>query len=62
MNQSYPTHRSVAACRLLLPQTFVACCQAQMLSKGGRCKTFDDTASGYARGHVAGTGLGGLVG
>lgn len=36
--------------RLLLPQTFVACCQAQMLSKGGRCKTFDDSASGYARG------------
>ena len=38
----------------LLPQTFVACCQAQMLSKGGRCRTFDDTASGYARGEGVG--------
>eukprot|EP00434_Breviolum_minutum_P017896 symbB.v1.2.015788.t1/scaffold1186.1/size133168/6 len=40
---------------LLLPQTFVACCQAQMLSKGGRCKTFDDSASGYARGEGVGS-------
>ncbi|CAE7183438.1 pikAI, partial [Symbiodinium microadriaticum] len=38
----------------LLPQTFVACCQAQMLSKSGRCRTFDDTASGYARGEGVG--------
>ncbi|CAJ1333643.1 unnamed protein product [Effrenium voratum] len=39
---------------LLLPQTFVACCQAQMLSKPGRCRTFDDSASGYARGEGVG--------
>ena len=38
----------------LLPQTFVACCQAQMLSKSGRCRTFDDSASGYARGEGVG--------
>jgi len=39
---------------LLLPQTFVACCQAHMLSEGGRCRTFDDSASGYARGEGSG--------
>lgn len=39
---------------LLLPQTFIACCQAHMLSAGGRCRTFDDTASGYARGEGCG--------
>eukprot|EP00931_Biecheleriopsis_adriatica_P047752 TRINITY_DN27548_c0_g2_i1.p1 TRINITY_DN27548_c0_g2~~TRINITY_DN27548_c0_g2_i1.p1 ORF type:complete len:4734 (-),score=1179.49 TRINITY_DN27548_c0_g2_i1:215-14152(-) len=39
---------------LLLPQTFVACCQAQMLSRGGRCRTFDESASGYARGEGVG--------
>ena len=38
----------------LLPQTFVACCQAQMLSKSGRCRTFDESASGYARGEGVG--------
>eukprot|EP00928_Gymnodinium_smaydae_P004000 TRINITY_DN11406_c0_g2_i2.p1 TRINITY_DN11406_c0_g2~~TRINITY_DN11406_c0_g2_i2.p1 ORF type:complete len:2568 (+),score=644.11 TRINITY_DN11406_c0_g2_i2:184-7887(+) len=39
---------------LLLPQTFVACCQARMLSPSGRCKTFDDAASGYTRGEGCG--------
>ena len=38
----------------LLPETFVACCQAHMLSAGGRCRTFDETASGYSRGEGCG--------
>jgi len=38
----------------LLPQTFVACCQARMLSAYGRCRTFDATAAGYARGEGCG--------
>jgi len=33
---------------LLLPQTFIACCQARMLSADGRCRTFDHSASGRA--------------
>jgi len=39
---------------LLLPQTFVACCQARMLSADGRCRTLDSSASGYARGEGCG--------
>ncbi|CAK0831545.1 unnamed protein product, partial [Prorocentrum cordatum] len=39
---------------LLLPQTFIACCQAHMLSKDGRCHTFDSSASGYTRGEGCG--------
>ncbi|CAE8645460.1 unnamed protein product [Polarella glacialis] len=39
---------------LLLPQTFVACCQARMLAADGRCRTFDFSASGYARGEGCG--------
>eukprot|EP00931_Biecheleriopsis_adriatica_P048348 TRINITY_DN27935_c0_g1_i1.p1 TRINITY_DN27935_c0_g1~~TRINITY_DN27935_c0_g1_i1.p1 ORF type:complete len:5156 (-),score=1260.04 TRINITY_DN27935_c0_g1_i1:82-15549(-) len=39
---------------LLLPQTFVACCQARMLSADGRCHTFDSAATGYARGEGCG--------
>ncbi|CAE7840957.1 pikAII, partial [Symbiodinium necroappetens] len=41
----------------LLPGPFVACCQARMLSEGGRCKTFDASADGYSRGEGAGTVL-----
>ncbi|CAJ1440834.1 unnamed protein product, partial [Effrenium voratum] len=41
----------------LLPGPFVACCQAKMLSEGGRCKTFDASADGYSRGEGAGTVL-----
>ena len=40
---------------LLLPQTFVACCQARMLSRTGRCHTFDESACGYARGEGCGS-------
>ena len=39
---------------LLLPQTFIGCCQARMLSFDGRCHTFDSSASGYARGEGTG--------
>ncbi|KAJ8047722.1 Highly reducing polyketide synthase sdnO [Holothuria leucospilota] len=39
---------------LLLPSTFISLCQAGMLSKDGRCKSFDKSADGYARGDGAG--------
>ncbi|CAK9102638.1 unnamed protein product [Durusdinium trenchii] len=39
---------------LLLPQTFIGCCQARMLSFDGRCHTFDSSACGYARGEGTG--------
>ncbi|KAJ8042862.1 Highly reducing polyketide synthase sdnO [Holothuria leucospilota] len=39
---------------LLLPSTSITLCQAGMLSQDGRCKSFDKTADGYARGDGAG--------
>lgn len=47
---------------LLLPQTFIACCQARMLSADGRCHTFDASASGYARGEGCGAQILGPAG
>ncbi|KAH8738854.1 hypothetical protein FG386_000720 [Cryptosporidium ryanae] len=35
---------------LLAPQSFMACCGANMLSKDGICRTFDNEANGYGRG------------
>ncbi len=39
---------------MLLEQTYVALCKAQMLSPSGRCRTFDKDADGYVRGEGAG--------
>jgi acyl transferase domain-containing protein/aryl carrier-like protein len=35
---------------LLSPYMYVVTCQAQMLSRDGLCKTFDESADGYVRG------------
>lgn len=39
---------------IVLPETFVALSKAHMLSKEGRCKTFDEKADGYVRGEGVG--------
>lgn len=39
---------------IVLPETFVALSKAHMLSKSGRCKTFDEKADGYVRGEGVG--------
>ncbi|WP_245291670.1 type I polyketide synthase [Methylosinus sp. R-45379] len=39
---------------LLSPATMIAACRARMLSPDGRCKTFDASADGYARGEGVG--------
>ena len=39
---------------MIMPETFVALSKAHMLSKEGRCKTFDESADGYVRGEGVG--------
>jgi len=39
---------------MIMPETFVALSKAHMLSKTGRCKTFDANADGYVRGEGVG--------
>jgi acyl transferase domain-containing protein/acyl carrier protein len=39
---------------MVMPETFVALSKAHMLSKEGRCKTFDEGADGYVRGEGVG--------
>jgi len=42
---------------ILSPEPYVFTCQARMLSKGGRCATFDSSANGIARGEGVGAVL-----
>lgn len=39
---------------ILSPEVFAAVCRGRMLSPEGRCKTFDQSADGYARGEGCG--------
>ena len=39
---------------MIRPETFIAMCKGHFLSPDGRCKTFDKSANGYARGEGAG--------
>ena len=39
---------------ILSPEVMVALCRARMLAPDGRCKTFDESADGYARGEGCG--------
>ena len=39
---------------LLMPSTTITLCQARMLAKDGKCKSFDNRADGYARGEGVG--------
>ena len=39
---------------MLAPDVSINCCQAQMLSRFGRCRSFDESADGYVRGEGCG--------
>ncbi len=39
---------------MLRPETFISMCKGRFLAADGRCKTFDKSADGYARGEGAG--------
>jgi acyl transferase domain-containing protein/thioesterase domain-containing protein/acyl carrier protein len=39
---------------ILLPEVLIGLCQARMMAKDGRCKTFDERADGYVRGEGCG--------
>ncbi|MBI1390262.1 MAG: SDR family NAD(P)-dependent oxidoreductase [bacterium] len=39
---------------ILTPETTIHFCQTNMMSRDGRCKTFDDSADGYVRGEGCG--------
>ena len=39
---------------ILSPDTFMALCNARMMSPTGQCHTFTDAADGYARGEGCG--------
>jgi acyl transferase domain-containing protein/NADPH:quinone reductase-like Zn-dependent oxidoreductase/acyl carrier protein/NADP-dependent 3-hydroxy acid dehydrogenase YdfG len=39
---------------MLTPHVFISLCKARMLSRDGRCKSFDNAADGYGRGEAAG--------
>jgi acyl transferase domain-containing protein len=39
---------------MLHPETFISMCKGRFLAPDGRCKTFDASADGYARGEGAG--------